>query len=154
MGGLCLVTCVAVGIYLYRKSWRRVQFYTGVIEFCHYLQTAIGFTRPPLPVVVQQVLPQTTGEFATVLTGYGKLLAEQKALTRAECAALTTDPDVAEFLYQLGRTGSVTEQAKIMNALQIFDEKKQRATEHLRTKASITLKLLIIIGIAGVILWI
>lgn len=154
MGGLCLVTCVAVGIYLYRQSWRRVQFYTGAIEFCHYLQTAIGFTRPPLPVVVQQFLPQATTEFATVLTGYGQLLDQQTALTREKCTALSPDPDVAEFLYQLGRTGSVTEQAKIANALQVFDEKKQRADTHLRTKASITLKLLIIIGIAGVILWI
>ncbi len=154
MGGACLIICVTVGVVLYRRSWRRVQFYTGVITFCHHLQTALGFTRAPLPTVVGQVLPQISGDLATVLTNYKQLLDGQTALTREKCQTLTTDGDLAEFLYQLGRTGSVTEQVKIDHALTTFTAQKQQATEHLRTKASITLKLLIIMGIAGVILWI
>ncbi len=154
MGGACLIICVVMGVVYYRRSWRRVQFYTEVINFCHHLQTALGFTRPPLPLVIKQALPQATGEFAKALAGYGQLLDGQSALTREKCTALTTDTDVAEFLFQLGRTGSVTEQAKIANALTIFTAKQQQANDHLRFKASITLKLLIIIGIAGVILWI
>ncbi len=81
------------------------------------------------------------------------MLAQKTDLTRARCQALTADPTVAEFLYQLGRTGRETEQDKISAARAIFVTKAQQAQHDLQTKASIILKLLIIIGIAGGILW-
>ena len=89
-----------------------------------------------------------------MLNNYLQLLRNKVDLTRARCSALTGDSVLTEFLYQLGRTGRTTEQDKITAMRVIMNDKLQGARHVLQTKTSIILKLLIIIGIAGGILWI
>lgn len=138
---------------LYRAR-ARVKFYQALIAFCQHLHTEISFALKPLPQIIAGYQDTPSSEFNQVLRGYAQLLQNKADLTREQCLALSTDHDVAEFLSGLGRTGSPQEITKIANATQVFTAKEQQATTYLREKASIICKLLIIIGIAGVILWI
>lgn len=146
--------CVAVGAYRYYQSAAKVKFYTDLIAFCNNLHTEIGFALTPLAQIIAQYQNAYTAEFNQVLTGYGQLLHAKADITREQCLALTRDPQVAEFFYNLGRTGSQGEKDKIQTAIGVFTARQQQAEADLRGKASIIFKLLIIIGIAGVILWI
>ena len=148
-----LIGCIWLGINLYRRQWNQVRDYAGWVGFCEHLQQAIGFALQPLPQAVESYLPTCRGQCYTVLTGYLQLLKQKVDLTRARCSQLTADTMLAEFLYQLGRTSRETEKDKIMAAHAVFAEKAKLAKHDLQTKASIMLKLLIIIGIAGGILW-
>lgn len=146
--------CTAVGVGIYQRSAAKVRFYHALIGFCQHLTTEIGFALKPLPQIVAAYPPTPSTAFNQVLSGYAHLLQSKADLTREQCLALTTDAEVAAFLYGLGRTGSTQEKTKIANAMQIFTAKKTQAETYLHHKASIICKLLIIIGIAGVILWI
>jgi len=149
-----LVICVLLGVGIYCQQWHRLHDYYDWVKFCDHLHQAIGFTLQPLPQAVAAYLPVSHGGCQNILNNYLLLLKQRVDLTRERCATLTTDTMLAEFLYQLGRTGRETEQNKIVAARTIFNEKAQQAKHDLQTKASIMLKLLIIIGIAGGILWI
>ncbi len=148
------IICVLLGAGIYRQQWNRVHDYTDWVNFCDYLHQAIGFALQPLPQAVAAYLPICRGGCQSVLNSYLQLLKHKVDLTRERCAKLTTDTTLVEFLYQLGRTGRTTEQDKIVAARTILNDKAQQAKHDLQTKASIMLKLLIIIGIAGGILWI
>ena len=154
LGGIWLVACGGVGIYLYRQSAERVKFYAGLIDFCHYLTAEIGFHQQSLPELLAHYHSPVGGKCCALLADYQKILIAKADLTREKCQTLTPDRTVAEFLYSLGRLGSAEERDKIAAAQAVFADRHTAAQHHLQTKASITLKLLIIIGIAGVILWI
>ena len=154
LAGGWFITCVLVGCGIYRQQLNRARDYACWVGFCDHLHQAIGFALQPLPQVVAAYLPISYGGCAIVLKNYWRLLNERLDLTRTRCSELTADTVVAEFLYQLGRTGRETEQDKIKAARMLFDEKARHARSVLQTKTSIILKLLIIIGIAGGILWI
>ena len=149
-----LIVCWLIGCGIYRQFWRRAKDYQTWVAFCDYLHQAIGFALQPLPQAIAAYLPVCHGNCQIVLSRYWQLLQDKVDLTRTRCTALTADVTLAEFLYQLGRTGRATEQDKITTARVIFQDKAQQAQHDLQTKASIMLKLLIIIGIAGGILWI
>ena len=147
------LACVLFGCGLYRHQWCKVRDYAQWVGFCDHLHQAIGFALQTLPQAVGDYLPVSTGGCRAVLSGYLEMLRNNVDLTRDRCLSLTTDITLAEFLYQLGRTGRITEQDKIKAARIIFDDKTKQARQVLQTKTSIMLKLLIIIGIAGGILW-
>ena len=153
LAGGWFVACVLVGCGIYRQKWNQARDYAQWVAFCDHLHQAIGFSLQPLPQAVAAYLPVCRGGCQVVLRGYLQLLERKTDLTRARCQGLVGDATVSEFLYQLGRTGRETEQDKIMAARAIFQTKAQQAKHDLQTKASIILKLLIIIGIAGGILW-
>ena len=153
LAGIWLVTCVCIGLGIYRQQWNKVRDYAGWVGFCDHLHQAIGFALQPLPQAVAAYLPVCRGGCQHVLTDYLQLLNGKKDLTRAGCSKLTTDATLAEFLYQLGRTGRQTEEDKISAVRNILQSKAEQAKHDLQSKASIMLKLLIIIGIAGGILW-
>ena len=147
LAGIWLIACVLLGLGIYRQQWSKVRDYTCWVEFCDHLHQAIGFALQPLPQAVAAYLPVCRGGCQRVL------LNSKKDLTRAACAQLIVDTTLAEFLYQLGRTGRQTEEDKIAAVRQILQTKAEQAKHDLQSKASIMLKLLIIIGIAGGILW-
>lgn len=153
LAGGWFVACVLVGCNIYRKHLGKARDYAHWVAFCDHLNQAIGFALQPLPQAVAAYLPVCHGGCHAVLDGYLQILTDKTDLTRARCQDLCTDMTVSEFLYQLGRTGRETEQDKINAARAIFDAKAKQAEHELKTKASIILKLLIIIGIAGGILW-
>ena len=148
-----LGACVVAAVIVYQRSAGQVKFYTDLTNFCRYLGTEISFALTPLPKIVAGFQPRHAA-LRQVLTGYQQLLQSKENITRGKCAELTTDADVADFLCGLGRTGSITELDKIKTAVALFTAKKDQAMDNLQSKASIISKLLIIIGIAGVILWI
>ena len=153
LAGGWLLGCVLVGCYLYRQQQNKVRDYQQWVAFCDYLHQAIGFALQPLPQVVAAFLPTCNGGCHTALSGYLQLLRDNGDLTRTRCTALISDSIIAEFLYQLGRTGRTTEQDKITAIRAILVNQAKQAQHILQTKTSIILKLLIIIGIAGGILW-
>lgn len=153
LAGGWLLVCVLIGCYLYRQQHNKARDYQQWVAFCDYLHQAIGFALQPLPQAVAAFLPTCSGGCHAVLSGYLHLLRDNDDLTRARCATLTADATIAEFLYRLGRTGRATEQDKIAAARVLFNDQAQQARHILQTKTSIILKLLIIIGIAGGILW-
>lgn len=152
-GGWFLV-CVLIGVSLYRQQLNKVRDYRAWVGFCDHLHQAIGFALQPLPQAVAAYLPVCRGACYLVLKKYLELLNSRADLTRTGCQSLTADNTLAEFLYQLGRTGPATEQDKIHAVREILATQAKQAQHDLQTKASIMLKLLIIIGIAGGILWI
>lgn len=154
LAGGWFLACVLVGCGIYRQHLNRVRDYQQWVAFCDHLHQAIGFALQPLPQVITEFLPVCRGGCHAVLSAYLQLLDERTDLTRARCQTLIVDPVVNEFLYQLGRTGRETEQEKIVAVRQTLITKKEQAQHDLQSKASIMLKLLIIIGIAGGILWI
>jgi hypothetical protein len=154
LAGAWFVACVVLGCTIYRQQWCKVRDYENWVGFCDHLHQAIGFALQPLPQAVADYLPICHGNCLTTLTNYLKLLNDKVDLTRARCAELVANNMLAEFLYQLGRTGRQTEQDKIMTTRILLSEQVQQAKRDLQTKTSIVLKLLIIIGIAGGILWI
>ena len=154
LAGGWLLICLLIGCYIYRRQWQKVRDYSQWVAFCNHLHQAIGFALQPLPQAVADYLPLTRGGCHTVLSNYGELLKNKTDLTRACCQDLVAEPTIAEFLYQLGRTDWENEQHKINTVRQILETKKKQAQLDLQSKASIMLKLLIIIGIAGGILWI
>jgi len=147
------LACLLFGCGIYRQSLNKVRDYTYWVNFCDHLHQAIGFNLKPLPQVVTEFLPVCRGGCHNVLKGYLNILDQKTDLTRTRCQALVADTTISEFLYQLGRTGKDTEQDKIIAMRHILTTKKEQAQHNLQSKASITLKLLIIIGIAGGILW-
>lgn len=149
-----LLACVLLGFGVYHQFANRVRDLTGWVNFCDHLHQSIGFVLQPLPQVVAAYLPVARGNCAQVLQRYLQMLNAKSDLTRANCRTLLHDETLSEFLYQLGRTGRETEQNKISAVRAVLQERLSTAKQDLRTKASITLKLLIIIGIAGGILWI
>ncbi len=153
LAGGWFLACVLVGCGIYRQHWNKVKTYTDWVNFCDYLQQAIGFALQPLPQVIAGFLPTCRSDCYSALLQYGKLLQQKIDLTRDCCRTCVNDESIAEFLYQLGRTGRETEQAKITAFRVVLETKKNNAVHHLKMKASIILKLLIIIGIAGGILW-
>ena len=148
------VACVLIGIGIYRGQVNKVRDYVNWVGFCDHLHQAIGFALQPLPQAVTAYLPVCRGGCYLVLKKYLELLNSRADLTRERCVSLINDPVLSEFLYQLGRTGKETEQDKIVATRVLINEKAEQAKHDLRNKASIMLKLLIIIGIAGGILWI
>ena len=148
-----LVACVLIGVGIYRRYYGQARDYRQWVAFCDHLGSAIGFSLQPLPQAVADYLPVCRGGCHAVLTGYLQCLRAQVDLTRAKCQSLAGDAVIAEFLYQLGRTGRETEQARIQAVRAIFTGKAEQAERDLRGKASILLKLLIIIGMVGGILW-
>lgn len=153
LAGGWFCACVLVGCGTYRQYWCKVRDYTQWVAFCDHLSQAIGFALQPLPQVVGDYLSVCRGDCRLVLNHYLELLMTKTDLTRERCQSIVVDKNIAEFLYQLGRTGRETEQAKIKSSRAILEAQKKQAEHNLRTKASIILKLLIIIGIAGGILW-
>ena len=147
------LACVLVGMGIYRQQLNKVRDYQQWVSFCDYLHQAIGFALLPLPQVVAEYLPICRGGCRNVLSNYLQLLNGRNDMTRARCQDLVADATVNEFLYQLGRTGKETEQDKINAVRQLLLAQKLQAERDLQSKASIMLKLLIIIGIAGGILW-
>lgn len=147
------VTCVLVGAGIYRRQVNQVRDYVSWVAFCDHLHQAIGFALQPLPQIVAEYLPVCRGGCRLVLSNYLDLLNAKVDLTREQCQLLTSDSVVGEFLYQLGRTGRETEQNKIVAMRALLSERVQQTKHDLKTKASIMFKLLIIIGIAGGILW-
>ena len=154
LAGGWFLACTLIGCGIYRQQLNRVRDYRQWIVFCDHLQQAIGFALQPLPQVIMEFLPVAKGGCYTALSAYLQLLKQKTDLTRTRCQELVADTTVNEFLYQLGRTGRETEQNKITAVRQIIMAKKEQAEHDLQSKASIMLKLLIIIGIAGGILWI
>ena len=153
LAGGWFVACVLIGLGIYRQQWQKVRDYNFWVAFCDHLHQAIGFALQPLPQAVSAYLPVCRGDCHAVLSDYLQLLKDKVDITRERCSRLTMDAVLWEFLYQLGRTGRETEQDKILAARTIFSDKVKQAKHDLQTKASIILKLLIIIGIAGGILW-
>ena len=151
-GGWFLI-CVLIGCKIYRQQWNKVRDYKNWVSFCGHLHQAIGFALLPLPQVIADYLPVCRGECRRVLANYLGLLKENVDLTRERCQSLCDDPVLTEFFYQMGRTGRETEQDKIIALRTVLQEKQEQAQRDLQSKASIMLKLLIIIGIAGGILW-
>lgn len=148
------LACVLFGCGIYRKQLQKARDYAQWVAFCDHLNQAIGFALQPLPQAISDYLPVCRGGCRSVLNNYLQLLKQGKDLTRERCQMLIADPVVNEFLYQLGRTGRETEQNKINAVRKLFVAQQDQAHHDLQSKASIMLKLLIIIGIAGGILWI
>lgn len=154
LAGGWFLACVLVGCGVYRQQWNKVRDYRQWLAFFDYLNQAIGFALQPLPQAVAGYLPICQGGCQVVLKNYLQILTQKTDISRERCQDLVAEPTLAEFLYQLGRTGRETEQDKIHTVNKIYTAKKEQAEHDLKTKASIMLKLLIIIGIAGGILWI
>lgn len=154
MAGGWLLGCVLIGCHIYRQQWLKTRDYAEWVSFCDYLNQAIGFALQPLPQTIKSYLPICHGNCHDVLERYWQLLDHKIDLTREQCQKLTNDSTLCEFMYQLGRTSYETEQNKISKARAIWVDKAQQAKHDLQCKASITLKLLIIIGMIGGILWI
>lgn len=154
LAGGWFAVCFLIGAKIYRQQCNQVRDYTLWVAFCDHLNQAIGFAMQPLPQAVSAFLPVSHGGCYNILNEYLHLLHQKNDLTRERCVTLTSDTVIAEFLYQLGRTDRATEQEKIIAVRTILHEKAQQAKHDLQTKTSIIFKLLIIIGIAGGILWI
>lgn len=153
LAGGWFLACVLLGCLIYRQQLNKVRDCRQWVAFCDHLKQAIGFALQPLPQIVADYLPICRGGCRTVLQEYLQLLQAKTDLTREKCQTVINDQVMAEFLYQLGRTGRESEQDKIQ-ALRATLVNRQKQAEHdLQSKASIMLKLLIIIGIAGGILW-
>jgi hypothetical protein len=144
--------CCVVGAIVYFRAKSRVAFYSGLIAFCNNLLTEISFTLTPLAQIIDRYIGSYSKEFRAALHGYRKLLSSKIDITREKCLEIAADPQVADFFYNLGRAGANEEQDKITNAAQLFTNSKKDAEEYLKSKAVVTLKIMIIAGIAGVIL--
>ncbi|MDR1917420.1 MAG: stage III sporulation protein AB [Christensenellaceae bacterium] len=144
--------CVAVGVIVYCRAKTRVAFYSGLIAFCNNLLTEISFTLTPIAQIIDRYVNSYTKEFRAVLFNYRKLLTKKTDITREKCLEIVNDPQVADFFYNLGRAGVNEERDKITTAAQLFSQNKADAEEYLKTKAIVTLKIMIIVGIAGAIL--
>ena len=149
LAGSWFVACVLIGLGVYRQARCRVRDYAEWVGFCNHVQQAIGFAMQPLPQVVAEYLPVCHGGCHSALQQYEQWLVGKVDFTRTDCARLVADQNLAEFLYQLGRTGRETEQEKTQALRGVLQNSVDQAQQYLRGKASIELKLLIIIGIAG-----
>jgi len=153
LAGIWFLMCCLLGCQIYWRQCNKVRDYQNWIAFCDHLHHAIGFALLPLPQIIQDYLPVCRGECRAVLDNYLQLLKQNMDMTRERCQVLSSEPVLAEFFYQMGRTGRSTEQDKIMALRTALQQKHAQAQHDLQSKASIMLKLLIIIGIAGGILW-
>ncbi len=148
------IICFLIGWSKYRSSLYRVNFYQGLIAFCNNLNTEIAFALMPIAQIIDRYKNSYSIEFNQALNKYAKLLKNKKDITYEKCLDISSEPQVADFFYNLGRAGSQEEKDKIKSAMLNFRESKKEADNYLKTKASIMFKVLIIIGIAGVIFWI
>ncbi len=153
LAGIWFCGCCLIGLRIYRQQCNKVRDYQNWIAFCDHLNQAIGFALLPLPQILHDYLPACRGGCRTVLSNYLQMLEKNMDMTRECCQTLSCDPVLVEFFYQMGRTGRETEQDKIIALRTVLQQKQEQAQQDLRSKASIMLKLLIIIGIAGGILW-
>jgi hypothetical protein len=144
--------CAIIGLTVYFRAKCRVNFFSGLLAFCNNLQTEIGFTLTPIAQVIELYSAAYPKEFLRMLSAYKKMLDSKIDITRERCLEIADIPQVADFFYELGRHGAKEEQSKIAGAIGIFGEMKKSADEYLKTKATLTLKLLLLLGVAGVIL--
>jgi hypothetical protein len=151
--------CVFIGLFIYCKSKMRVRFFADLLSFCGNLQTEVGFALMPVTQVIDVYRDGYSGHFRGVLSRYGDLVNSRCDITRERCRTcvwegLTEEEKnkVADFFYNLGRHGVGEEKNKIESAAAVFGGYKGAADEYLRAKASIALKILIIMGVAGAIL--
>jgi hypothetical protein len=144
--------CITIGLIVYHRAKARVRFFAGLVAFCNNLSTEISFTLTPVGQVIDRYKNTYSSEFNHVLFGYRKLLEDKCDITREQCLEIAVDPWVADFFYNLGRAGSKEEADKVNDAIRKFSAYKADAEKYLTGKASIALKILIIIGIAGVVM--
>jgi hypothetical protein len=152
---VCLTVFCAfctVGIIVYCRAKSRVAFYSGLIAFCNNLLTEISFTHTPAAQVIDRYIDTYPKELRIPLSAYRKLLADKTDISREKCLDITCEPQTADFLYNLGRSGVNEEQDKITNAVQLFTASQNSAQTYLKTNALITLKIMVLTGIAAVIL--
>jgi hypothetical protein len=144
--------CFAIGLIIYVRAKNKVRFYTDLIAFCRNLVTEISFTLTPIVQIIDKYQNSYSAEFIRVLSAYRELIDSNCDITREKCLQIIAEPQTADFFYNLGRHGSTQEKEKLVAAACIFMGYKNEAEGYLKTKASIALKILIIMGIAGVIL--
>jgi len=141
-----------VGLAVFFRAKGRVNFYTGLLSFCHHLQTEISFTLTPIAQIIDRYLYSYPREFANLLRAYQTMLNSKTDVTADRCRQMTTDTTVADFFYSLGRARQNEERDKISNAIGVFTATRIDAEAYLKNRATVTLKICILAGIAGVIL--
>ena len=157
LGGIFLLF-VAIGVYIYSAFKARKRFFADLLQFCSHLSIEISFSKNTIARVIERYSQSYSRPFRAVLEGYTKFLNEKQDITRETLIPLmwnrlTLDEaaQTVEFFYQLGRHGSFEEGKKLESTRVEFENMLEKATHDLTTRASIYLKLCIILGIGAVI---
>jgi hypothetical protein len=144
--------CVIIGLVVYLRAKSKVRFFASLSAFCNNLSTEISFALTPVSQIIDKYREAYCTEFDKVLNSYQRLIAKKEDITREKCLGFCSNIEAADFFYNLGRSGAMQEKDKITNAVKIFDNLKANAEKDLHGRASVTLKILIIMGITCVIL--
>jgi stage III sporulation protein AB len=161
-----LISCLAVfagfsaiGLIIYNRAKLKVRFFDNLLMFCNNLRTEISFSLRPITQIIDSYINTYSPVFGKMLLSYRNITANKNNITREVISAAVWDKvqqnekeTITDFLNNLGRHSVAEEKEKIDTAIQIFTAYKNNAENALKIRASLTLKLLIIMGIAGVIL--
>ena len=157
--GIIFAVFVGVGIHLWRVYAARRRFFADWCAFCAHMGIEISFSKSYIAGVIERYGESYGAHFRDVVSGYKRLLDEKLDVTRDAVDGLMwhrlrMDERAAlvDFFVGLGRHGCGEEATKLDGSKMVADGLHQRAVGEVRTRASIYLKLCIIVGIGSVIL--
>ena len=148
-----------IGIIIWYRYHTRKVYFDNLLSFCNHLLVEINFSKNTVMTVIQRYQSAYSQAFKETITSYAGLLESKSDITRQSTQSImwkqlkVQEADtIADFLTELGRHGSTQETEKIENKKIHFLTFQKNAEDQLRTKASIYLKICIILGVAAVIL--
>ncbi|MCL2846901.1 MAG: stage III sporulation protein AB [Firmicutes bacterium] len=147
------------GVYLWRAYLTRRRFFSDTITFMGYLGIEIAFSKNQIGLVIERYGAGFCEPFRNMITAYKQIMDSRADITRDginEILWKRLRPDervvVADLLYNLGRHACAQEEKKLRTKNVEIARLHERAIGEMRSRASIYLKLCIILGIGVVIL--
>jgi len=155
--GLIFLAFVAIGVVVYNYYKSRKIFFENLLSFCNHLKIEIEFSKNTLAQIIDRYLTSYSSHFAQVLAHYKSLLDTKQDITTQNIVMWKRlKPEeataVTEFLVELGRHGVGEESHKLRANIVIFESHHKTAVEFMKTRASLYLKLCIILGLGVVII--
>jgi len=154
---LCLFTLIGILIQSHYKSRKR--FFDDLISFCNHLSVEINFSKNTVAQIIDRYSDSYAKHFDEVIKNYANLQTANADITYDTIQSFMwrrlkkhESSVISDFFYELGRHGVSEETQKLENGLVRFDRFLVDSTSDMTRKASIYMKLSIILGIGVVVL--
>ncbi len=140
---LLVIICL-FGLFLHRKTLKKLVFYTDFLQFCKNLQTEIGFFHSKMPSIISK--QNFSADFSHLLSN---CLGGNMHSTLEKFSYLKNEDknEIENFFKRLGRSGVDGEKNEIQNMISVLEEKiKEMKTISLK-KSKLKFSLCVMFGL-------
>lgn len=157
--GIILIGTAYIGYGLSHYYRKRKRFFEDIILFCDKLSVDISFSKEFLSSIISNNLQSFSNEFSQVLKVYLDYLKNNETSLSSENLFKKTSlikndekETITLFLKSLGRLDASNQVAEINNFKTKFSSFKDSAEEENKKFGSLSLKLMILLGLLVVII--